>query len=112
MQGKIDWTQARCRGINTEVFYLEESQLWDRKMSLKMIRKVCFSCPIRQECLTYAIEKEEEGTWGGLSHWERNEVIKGRNDVRFLQSLRRDIADYGLTLREALGEWYERAYNH
>ena len=113
MPGEVDWDKARCRGLNTEIFYLEDSQLQDRRMNLKMIRKVCFNCPIQKECLTTAIEKGEEGIWGGLSQWERNELVKGTRDVRFLQSLRKDLAEFGLTLRQALGEeWYERLFLH
>ena len=104
MSGEVDWTQARCRGINTEVFYLEETQSWERKMNLQTIRKICFSCPIRKACLDTAMENNEHGTWGGISEWERAEMKSGRNDPRQLQTLRKYCATHGISLQEALGE--------
>ena len=43
-----DWTRANCRGLNTDIFYLEESELKDRGMTNRVIRKVCFTCPIQR----------------------------------------------------------------
>jgi WhiB family redox-sensing transcriptional regulator len=35
-------------------------------------RRVCGECPVRDECLTYAVEAHEKhGIWGGLSPKER-----------------------------------------
>jgi WhiB family redox-sensing transcriptional regulator len=34
-------------------------------------------CPVRQECLWYAVSHDEQhGIWGGLSHRERNALIR------------------------------------
>jgi len=33
---------------------------------------VCASCPVRAECLNYAVSRPEKyGTWGGLNEEER-----------------------------------------
>jgi hypothetical protein len=35
------------------------------------------ACPVRKECLWSAIESEEQhGIWGGLSHRERNALVR------------------------------------
>ena len=33
--------------------------------------KICAGCPIRQKCLQVAIERGEEGIWGGTTHAQR-----------------------------------------
>jgi WhiB family redox-sensing transcriptional regulator len=34
-------------------------------------------CPVRKECLWYALESDEQhGIWGGLSHRERNALVR------------------------------------
>lgn len=99
----VDWERANCKGLNTDIFYADETRLYEQKMEIQVIRKVCFSCPIRLECLAIALEKDEEGMWGGLTEWERKEVLRGRRDPRFLQTLRRYLQSVGLTLDEAIG---------
>ena len=53
-------------------------------------RSLCFGpdgrhpCPVRRQCLSWAIKQEEEhGIFGGLSHRERNALVRKceRNDV-------------------------------
>lgn len=46
-------------------------------------KKYCFGpngrtpCPVRRQCLAWAIVSEEEhGIWGGLSHRERNALVR------------------------------------
>jgi WhiB family redox-sensing transcriptional regulator len=47
-------------------------------------KKYCFgidgetpACPVRKECLWSAIESDEQhGIWGGLSHRERNALVR------------------------------------
>lgn len=35
---------------------------------------VCFSCPVRTECLAHALAAEPCGTWGGTSERERRRL--------------------------------------
>jgi len=39
-------------------------------------KAVCTGCPFRDECLDWALEYEEYGTWGGKSEDERR-VMNG-----------------------------------
>lgn len=62
-----EWTgRARCRGLDPEQFFVR---------SLEQARgaiKVCQRCPVRQECLDYAVaEGIEVGVWGGLTERQR-----------------------------------------
>lgn len=34
-------------------------------------KAVCAKCPVRAECLTEALENDEEGIWGGTTTRER-----------------------------------------
>jgi len=35
------------------------------------------ACPVRKQCLWFAIESEEQhGIWGGMSHRERNALVR------------------------------------
>lgn len=53
-----------------DMFYADEEEEPDKVVQAKAI---CWSCPIRQECLTRAMERKEEyGIWGGLTAEERN----------------------------------------
>jgi hypothetical protein len=44
---------------------------------LRRAKQVCNDCPVRTECLTYALEREEkEGIWAGLWPHERRDLWK------------------------------------
>jgi WhiB family transcriptional regulator, redox-sensing transcriptional regulator len=38
------------------------------------VKKLCSSCPVRAECLAFALEQEQEGIWGGTTTRERKEM--------------------------------------
>jgi len=60
---------AACRG-NAELFFTERGQ------ALREARRVCTVCPVRTECLDYAIAggKELKGFWGGMSENQRSRL--------------------------------------
>jgi len=39
-------------------------------------KKVCYTCPYQLKCLTYAIEENLVGVWGGTSQRQRRDIIK------------------------------------
>ncbi len=39
-------------------------------------KKSCFECPIRSQCLDYALQANEMGIWGGTTLVERAEMRK------------------------------------
>lgn len=46
-------------------------------------REVCGRCPVKEQCLDYALETERTdglrtGIWGGLGPYERTAVARGR----------------------------------
>jgi WhiB family transcriptional regulator, redox-sensing transcriptional regulator len=65
--------QARCRGVDPEIFHPNED---DDGLAAKAI---CAQCPVREACLEYALaSREKEGVWGGLTARERRRVLRQR----------------------------------
>lgn len=45
------------------------------KRDIQAGKDICANCPVRDECLLYALrEREDYGTWGGVDEWERREM--------------------------------------
>lgn len=58
------WSEAACRGLDPNVFHPSP----DDVAGLRAAVAVCETCPVRDECLRYALETgEEQGVWGGVS---------------------------------------------
>lgn len=64
---EVDWTdRARCRDEDPELFFARG--LADAKPAIR----VCTRCPVRDECLDYALSHEiDHGVWGGLTERQR-----------------------------------------
>lgn len=55
---------AACRGEDTEIFFDAAAE--------PHAKLLCAQCPVRADCLEYAITTPERyGTWGGLNEDER-----------------------------------------
>ncbi len=58
-----DLPDAACKGISyPDVFYPEPGEY--ASLVLAQAKSVCAECPVRVECLAWAIEHKEEGTTG------------------------------------------------
>lgn len=70
---EVDWEQAACRGsVYTDIFYSVEEERNVRAYEyINALRSICLSCPIWKQCLTYAMEHEIYGVWGGMTSIER-----------------------------------------
>lgn len=66
------WRQyAACHGANPALWYLDRS----RGEGFKEARAVCARCPVRAQCLQWALAHNERfGMWGGLSPQERRHL--------------------------------------
>jgi WhiB family redox-sensing transcriptional regulator len=64
---------ALCAETDPEAFFP------DKGGSTREAKLVCRGCPVRGDCLEYALENEERfGIWGGLSERERRRVRQQR----------------------------------
>ena len=93
----------RCRGIGTDLFFLEEDGLQQKGLDFTQVRSICFTCSNRQPCSDWAYEtKEEFGMYGGLSANERKQILGKNYDGKFLGALKRDLEKFGVDFTEIL----------
>jgi len=71
---KGNWTdQAACRGTETEIFYPSSPEEEAEALS------ICATCPVRAQCLDYAIRNRETyGIWGGATPEQRRRMCRER----------------------------------
>jgi len=74
----MDWRgEAACSSptVDTSWWFPERSG----RPYLERALRYCNVCPVKQECLEYALEsKEAHGIWGGLTDAERRVELKRR----------------------------------
>lgn len=100
---EIDWNKANCRGIATDLFFEEDEGLYERQVERAQVRKVCFRCPIRQECLTWAYaDRERWAIMGGVTARERRMIEKGKIHDEKLGALRRALDEAGIPLSDVI----------
>ncbi len=65
--------RARCRGMNPSVFFPTDG------VGFEAARQICLDCPVRAECLEYAlVNRIDQGAWGGTSERERRRILRRR----------------------------------
>ena len=73
-----DWqVRAACRGHSAAIFFAPTH--FERKEARvareRQAKAVCAMCPVRKECLNYALRiHEPHGIWGGLNEAERRAI--------------------------------------
>jgi WhiB family redox-sensing transcriptional regulator len=76
---------AACKGPHADLFYPPNTterreEKANREADAKMI---CNDCPVKDECLDYAIAiNETHGIWGGLNELERKNLTTRRRRLR------------------------------
>ena len=66
---------ARCVETDPELWFPELDSLW----RVAQAKNICGKCPVKQECLDYAlVNKFKDGIWGGLSPTERHRLMMGK----------------------------------
>jgi WhiB family redox-sensing transcriptional regulator len=63
----IDMTNAACKSADPELFFAEVKE----REKIADAKSYCDRCPIVMQCLTYALNNEEFGIWGGTTMAER-----------------------------------------
>ncbi len=73
----LAWQErARCRDLDVEMFFPEKGR------AARAAKRVCMECPVRAECLEYALRRREtEGVWGGLTPTERRRLARERRRI-------------------------------
>lgn len=68
-------TDAACRGQDTDIFYAPHTSERARRLYEAHAKQLCRGCPVRDDCLSYALRvNEPDGVWGGLNLSERQRL--------------------------------------
>jgi WhiB family redox-sensing transcriptional regulator len=70
MAVRLDWKlKAACRDLDTSLFFP------DSEADAAPAQEVCAGCPVRAECLEFALAtRQHDGVWGGLTETERRRL--------------------------------------
>lgn len=55
--------QAHCKGMPLS-WYFEDYE--DDKEIAEQVDQICFDCPVRKECLKWAVDSNSTGVFGGV----------------------------------------------
>lgn len=99
---QVKWQLAACQGTAyTDLFYLiEEQRSLMQYQYINALRSICAQCPIWAQCLTYAMEHEGYGVWGGLTSVERVAFKDKRRYPNQRARAIRDLAQYGISKQQ------------
>ena len=67
-----------CTTIPPEYFY-QEDMPDDQRVGYAVMREMCRTCPIVNECLTWALHREKYGFWAGTTQAMRTQLRKELN---------------------------------
>jgi WhiB family transcriptional regulator, redox-sensing transcriptional regulator len=73
--------KAACRGPHASVFFPPpQFERKEEKLERESRAKgICGTCPVKVECLEYAVAiREVHGIWGGLNEAERKQILAQR----------------------------------
>jgi hypothetical protein len=68
--------KAKCLNLDTNIFF----DKYEEDVGLRFaVDKLCSECPVRKECVAYAVSRQEWGVWGGI-YFEKGKISKEFND--------------------------------
>lgn len=67
---------AACRDVDPELFFPAAERGPARRKQVRAAKAVCAECPVREECLDFALEALSHGVAGGLDEHERRALRK------------------------------------
>ena len=73
--GDSKWmADASCVGLDTEMFFLDKGSKAD-----PLIVKMCNACPVKADCISYAIKYNMDGHWGNTNKRKRERLRAASN---------------------------------
>jgi WhiB family transcriptional regulator, redox-sensing transcriptional regulator len=73
--------RAACRGEDSTYFFAPNyfERRAEKNAREAVAKAICVRCPVRVECLEYALAtRENHGIWGGLNEMERRAILRER----------------------------------
>jgi len=78
-------TKAACAGRSPDELFVQGA-------AQRQAREVCFSCPVRLECLVDALDNRIQfGVWGGMTERERRALLRRAPSVESWHSALADL---------------------
>ena len=68
-------SRGNCCGMDPNIFYPVRG---GTNQHSDPARAICATCPVKGECLEYAIHNEFVGIWGGTSEKQRRQIRRDR----------------------------------
>ena len=65
--------RAACRSVDPEVFFPTAVQGREVERQVSVAKAVCTGCPVRLQCLDWALTRLPDGTAGGMTEHERRQ---------------------------------------
>lgn len=65
---------ARCQGVDRALFFPGPGDHKARAQALA----ICAGCPVKGQCLEWALELELPGIWGATSENQRKQLARAR----------------------------------
>ena len=99
---KVNWEDAACRGLPTNLFYVVEEFRPSRTkefFDVSIIKRICYACPLWRQCLQYGLVDEDYGVWGGLLTAERKALVAGEPSPIFSRVIQ-ELFDAGIAIQE------------
>jgi WhiB family redox-sensing transcriptional regulator len=77
-----EWmAEGNCREESPSVFFPSDG------VGVEVARRICATCPVKMECLEYALANGiDHGVWGGASERERRRIARRRRLERAEQA--------------------------
>lgn len=68
---------AECAGVDPDLWFPDKSG--DVIVTIRAAKAVCYRCPVRVDCLEFALDHGEQfGIWGGKTVKERRQIRRQR----------------------------------
>jgi WhiB family redox-sensing transcriptional regulator len=78
----IAWQHlAACRGEDSTYFFAPSyfERRAEKNAREAVAKAICSRCPVRDECLEYALRtRDNHGIWGGMNEMERRAILRER----------------------------------
>jgi hypothetical protein len=74
---RYKWQEnSLCLNLDTNIFF----DKYEENVSIRpAVDKMCKECPVRKECITSAVSRQEWGVWGGV-YFEKGKISKEFNN--------------------------------
>jgi len=82
VKDRASWREsAACRFLDTELFF-PIGKAGRAIEEIQRAKAVCAGCPVRQPCLTFALDTHQGyGIWGGYDEDERRLMLRQRRNA-------------------------------